>query len=336
MKITNIRRLPTITGVLSACLALGAVSVTQAADVTLRFGTYVNKVDVRYGGFQNFANLVNEKTDGRIEVQVFDSGTLHPFNKAFDSVLGGVSDISPVINEKRLPCHRMTTFTPVAVDWERHIELDKEYTALVADELAEAGLINVLSSNFSYDQEWWFMTPDAQLDKLDGQFVRDIGPVMTHIIKKWGGKPVFIAPTEVYQGAERGVVDAINMGVATFSSWKLWDVMPHMINANLFYGNIMYMMNKAKFDALSPEDQQAILDAGEEAQRAIKTPYEQWINEKVGEAVMKGGGSARALAKDERMRLIASAAEGWDDKWNEACGEELAGKIRALFEEYEG
>ena len=51
---------------------------------------------------------------------------------------------------------------------------------------------------------------------------------------------------------------------------------------------------------------------------------------------MKGGGSARALPKDERMRLIASAAEGWDDKWNEACGEELAGKIRALFQEYEG
>lgn len=336
MRTPKISRSATITGVLSACLALGAASVTQAADVTLRLGTYVNKVDVRYGGFQNFANLVNEKTNGRIEVQVFDSGTLHPFNKAYDSILGGVSDISPVTGEKRLPCHRMTNFTPTAVDWERHIELDQEYTALIADELAEAGLINVLSSNFTYDQEWWFKTPDVQLDKLDGRLVRDIGPVMTHIIKKWGGKPVFIAPTEVYQGAERGVVDAINMGVATFSSWKLWDVMPHMVNATLFYGNIMYMMNKAKFDSLSADDQKAILEAGEEAQRAIKTPYEKWINEKVGEAVMKGGGSARALPQDERLRLIASAADGWESQWDEACGKELADKIRALFKKYEG
>ena len=39
------------------------------------------------------------------------------------------------------------------------------------------------------------------------------------------------------------------MGVATYSSGKLWDVMPHMVNANLFYGNISYMMNKDKFDA---------------------------------------------------------------------------------------
>ncbi|MCY4467765.1 MAG: hypothetical protein OXC08_03515 [Thiotrichales bacterium] len=336
MRASRISRSATITGVLWTCCMLAAVTAAQAADVTLRLGTYVNKVDVRYGGFQNFANLVNEKTDGRVEVQVFDSGTLHPFNKAFDSILGGVSDISPVTGEKRLPCNRMTSFTPTAVDWERHIELDKEYTALLADELASAGLINVLSSNFTYDQEWWFKTPDVQLDKLDGRLVRDIGPVMTHIIKKWGGKPVFIAPTEVYQGAERGVVDAINMGVATFSSWKLWDVMPHMINATLFYGNIMYMMNKAKFDALSPEDQQAILEAGEEAQRAIKAPYEQWINEKVGEAVMKGGGSARALPKEERLRLIADAADGWESQWDEACGKELADKIRALFKKYEG
>ena len=320
-----------------ACTAAVAVPAAQAADTTLlRLGTYVNKVDVRYQGFQLFAKRVNEKTDGRVEVQIFDSGTLHPFNKAYDSILGGVSDISPVSGEKRLACHRFTSFTPVAIDWERHVELDKEYTALIAPELAKAGLINVLSSNFSYDQEWWFKEPDAQLDKLNGRLVRDIGPVMTHIIKKWGGKPVFIAPTEVYQGAERGVVDAINMGVATFSSWKLWDVMPHMINANLFYGNVMYMMNKRKFDALSAADQEAILAAGAEAAAWIKGPYEQWINEKVGEAVMKSGGSARALPKEERLRLISSAAEGWESQWDEACGAELANKIRALFKKYEG
>ena len=55
-------------------------------------------------------------------------------------------------------------------------------------------------------------------------------------------------------GDGRGVVDGINMGVATCSSWKLWTVMPYMVNANLFYGNIQYMMNKAKFDALTAEE----------------------------------------------------------------------------------
>lgn len=327
----------TTLGAIIAGLALPLAA--SGADTTLRFSTYVNKTDARYKGFEHFAEKVAEFSDGRIEVQIFDSGTLHSFSKAIDAVIGGVSDISAVVGgaaDKRVACARLTHFTPAAIDWERHVDLDLEYNALLAEEMAKAGLKVVLSSNFSYDQEWWFKTPDVQLDKLDNRLVRDVGPVMSHIIARWGGKPVFIAPTEVYQSAERGVVDAINMGVATFSSWKLWDVMPHMVNANLFYGNVMYSMSKNKFDGLSAADQEAIMKAGEAAARWIKEPYEQWINASVGEAIMKGGGSARALPQAERLRLIADAAEGWESQWDEACGAELAGKIRALFAKYKG
>jgi len=86
------------------------------------------------------------------------------------------------------------------------------------------------------------------------------------MIETWGGEPVFVAPKEVFQSAERGVVDGINMGVATYSSWKLWTVMPYMVNANLFYGNIQYMMNKDKFDALTGEEQQALVEAAAETE----------------------------------------------------------------------
>ena len=89
--------------------------------------------------------------------------------------------------------------------------------------------------------------------------MRSIGPLVSTMIETWGGKPVFIAPKEVFQSAERGVVDGINMGVATYSAWKLWGVMPHMVKANMFYGNIIYMVNKRKFEALSAADQDALM-----------------------------------------------------------------------------
>jgi len=314
-------------------------ATASAAETKIRFATYVNQIDQRYQGFKHFAKLVHEKTDGRVEVEIFDSGTLHSFSKAIDSVIGGVSDISPMAGgavDKRLPCTRMTHFTPTAVDWERHVALDQEYNALVSDEMAKAGLVIILNSSFTYDQEWWFREPRRTLDNLNGMLIRDIGPTMSHIIKTWGGEPVFISPKEVFQGADRGVVDGINMGVSTFSSWKLWSVMPHMINANLFYGTVMYSMNKKKFDKLSSADQKALLEAGKEAAIWNKKPFEDWINMKVGEAIMKGGGSAYALPQKERLRLIKSAAEGWESQWDEACGPELANKIRALFKKYEG
>ncbi|MGH6906115.1 MAG: TRAP transporter substrate-binding protein DctP [Geminicoccaceae bacterium] len=330
------------TGFVAGALGVGALiggTGFAEAETKLRFATYVNEIDIRYKGFEYFAEQVRERTGGEVVIEIFGSGTLHPFTKGIDSVLGGVSDISPLSAggiDNRLPCAYVTNFMPVPVDWERHAELDQEYNALLRDELANLGLVVVLSSNFSYDQEWWFHTPVEHLDQLDGKLVRSVGPVVTQIIEKWGGEPVFIDPKEVYQSAERGVVDGINMGVATYSSWQLWGVMPHMINAGLFYGNVMYAMSKDKFDALSPEHQEAIMAAGVDAARWIKPQYEAWINEQVGLAVMKGGGSARALDPDERLRLIESAAEGWNDQMDEACGPELAAKLRALFSKYAG
>ena len=251
-----------------SCLTLallGALAIaapmTAAAQTTLRLSTYVNEVDVRYQGFKKFGELVAAKTQGRVKVEVFPSSTLHGWSEGVDAVLGGVSDISWMPADKRLPCYRVTSLYPMVVDMSKQIELDAAYAALVKDEAAKVGLMPLINSNYSYDQEWWFKTKDADLSKLDGKLVRSIGPLVSMMIETWGGKPVFVAPKEVFQSAERGVVDGINMGVATYSAWKLWGVMPHMVKANLFYGNIIYMINKKKFDGLSPADQAAVLAA---------------------------------------------------------------------------
>ena len=325
----------TMLAVAAVALTATTAADTAAAETTIRLSTYVNEIDIRYKGFQKFAELVEAKTSGRVKVQIFPSATLHGWSEGVDAVQGGVSDISWIPADKRLPCYRVTSLYPVAIDLEKQIDLDAAYTELIKPEAAKVNLVPVINSNYSYDQEWWFKGPIASLGKLDGQLVRSIGPLVSMMITTWGGKPVFVAPKEVFQSAERGVVDGINMGVATYSSWKLWSVMPYMVNANLFYGNIQYMMNKKKFDGLSPEDQKAVLEAGKESEVWLKPKYENWVDERVGNAVMKGGGAAVSITQDQRMSLIKSVQSKWDkNDVDPACGAELAGKIRALFAKF--
>jgi TRAP-type C4-dicarboxylate transport system substrate-binding protein len=107
-----------------------------------------------------------------------------------------------------------------------------------------------------------------------------------------------------------------------------------MVAAKLFYGNVLYVMNKAKFEKLSPQDQKAVLAAGVDTARWLKPRYEKWINEQVGQAVLQGNGSARAIVGKEREQLIASVAAGWNDKMDEMCGADAAKRLRALFEKY--
>ncbi len=321
-------------GVLTACLT-GLFIQTAFAKEVIRLSTYVNETDIRYEGFKHFAELVNEKTGGEVEIQIFPSATLHGWSEGVDAVQGGVSDISWIPADDRLSCYRVTSLYPALINLENQVELDASYASLILDEAAKNGLHPLFNSNYSYDQEWWFEEQLDDISNLEGKLVRSIGPLVSMMIESWGGKPVFVAPKEVFQSAERGVVDGINMGVATYSSWKLWDVMPYMVNASLFYGNIIYMINKDKFDGLSAESQQALTDAAKETETWLKPLYEQWVNERVGQAVMQGGGAAVSLDDEKREELIAVIQPKWDEEVNNQCGQELADKIRALFSDHQ-
>ena len=316
-------------------LALTPLFASNAfAQTTLRLSTYVNETDIRLSGFQKFAELTEEKTEGRVKVQIFPSSTLHGWSEGVDAMLGGVSDISWVPADTRLACYRVTSLYPAVVNLENQIEMDAKYAELIRPEAERVGLLPLINSNYSYDQEWWFEEPVADISKLDGQLVRSIGPLVSMMIESWGGKPVFIAPREVYQSAERGVVDGINMGVATYSSWQLWSVMPYMVNGSLFYGNIIYMINKSKFETLSAADQAAVMAAARESEEWLKPRYEAWVNEQVGNAVMKGGGSAVSLPLEQRQALVSAAQQQWNPTVDQDCGAELAGQVRALFNQY--
>lgn len=314
-----------------ACAATAAfASTAQAQTTTLRLSTYVNEVDVRFEGFKKFAELVSTKTNGRVKVEVFGSSTLHGWSEGIDAMLGGVADIAWVSADKRLPCYRVTSLYPIAIDMKKQVPLDAAYSALIAPEALKVGLVPLINSNYSYDQEWWFKKPNTDLGKIDGQLVRSIGPLTSMMIETWGGKPVFIAPKEVFQSAERGVVDGINMGVATYSAWKLWGVMPHMVKANLFYGNIQYMISKRKLDSLSPADQKALEAAANESESWLKPKYEKWVDDSIADAV-KQGGTVSTISADKRKALLSSVTGKWDAEVNAGCGPELAGKVRTLF-----
>jgi TRAP-type C4-dicarboxylate transport system substrate-binding protein len=328
-----------VSGITKKCLSLTAIAIAAvaahssaiAATTTLRLSTYVNEVDIRYEGFKKFAELAAAKTNGRVKVEIFPSSTLHGWSEGVDAMLGGVSDISWVPADKRLPCYRVTSLYPTAVNLEGQVEMDAAYADLMRGEAAKVGLVPLINSNYSYDQEWWFEEPVTDMTKLNGKLVRSIGPLVSMMIETWGGKPVFVAPKEVFQSAERGVVDGINMGVATYSSWKLWSVMPYMVNASLFYGNINYMISKAKFDGLSKADQAALQAAAKESEVWLKPRYETWVDERVGNAVMKGGGAAVSVSKDQRMSLINSVQKKWDVEVDKACGVPMANQVRSLF-----
>ncbi len=133
----------------SLILGASALSLANAAE-TLRLSTYVNENDIRYEGFQHFAELVNEKTKGEVEIKIFPSSTLHGWSEGVDAVQGGVSDISWIPADNRLNCYRTTSLYPIHIDLENQVELDAAYAGLIKGEAEKNGLVPLFNSNYSY------------------------------------------------------------------------------------------------------------------------------------------------------------------------------------------
>lgn len=97
------------------CLTGVSLAISAQAATTLRLSTYVNESDIRFDGFKKFAELAEQKTEGRVKVQIFPSSTLHGWSEGIDAVLGGVSDISWMPADKRLACYRVTSLYPALI-----------------------------------------------------------------------------------------------------------------------------------------------------------------------------------------------------------------------------
>jgi TRAP-type C4-dicarboxylate transport system substrate-binding protein len=106
--------------------------------------------------------------------------------------------------------------------------------------------------------------------------------------------------------------------------------MPHMVKANLFYGNINYMVNKRKFETLSPADQAAVMAAARESEVWLKPQYEKAVDTDIANAV-KQGGTVTNLPAAQRRAMVDSIAAKWKTEVDKECGADMANKVRALF-----
>ncbi|MFO7759642.1 MAG: hypothetical protein R6V26_14400 [Roseovarius sp.] len=124
------------------------------------------------------------------------------------------------------------------------------------------------------------------------------------------------------------------IAVTALGAVALWDVVPYRVNANLHDGDMTYMMNKSKSDAMTEAEQTAVMEAAHETDDWLKARHEDWVDQRIGTAVMKGGAAAVSMSRNTRAGPIESVQASWNATVDEACGPELAGQIRDLFAQH--
>jgi TRAP-type C4-dicarboxylate transport system substrate-binding protein len=131
--------------------------------------------------------------------------------------------------------------------------------------------LTLLSLSSTSPEEIISLKPLRSLDDLKGVKIRVTGASHSRSAKALGLIPLPMPSSEIYTSLQRGVIDA-SMGVdVTFKARKLYEVAKYQLNLGAFLFDWALLMNKTKFDKLTQDQKNVILNASEIYRHAMCT-----------------------------------------------------------------
>jgi TRAP-type transport system periplasmic protein len=260
--------------------ASGSDSGKAEKAVTLKLGHIAGEDDPWNLGAKKFAELVNEKTDGSVKIDVYASSTLGNDRDLIEGMQLGSVDFALVAGVLS------NFYEPYSILELPYLFRDREHMEKVLyGEVGEQLKADLLTNAQVRGLQFWERTPrqltaNKKVTKpsdLDGIKIRV--PEIPASIAAWkamGATPTPMAFSEVYSSLQTGVIDAQENPLALIESSKLQEVQKYLINTNHVYGYVMLTMSDATYSKLSKKQQKAVEEAAKEAtEYENKIVYEQ-------------------------------------------------------------
>lgn len=261
-------------GLLASLLAAGVIAgvsgMAQAQTQSLRFASEAARSDPQFAGGEKMNELLKAKTKGALEVKVYADSSLGNAQTAISSARGGTIDIVvsgssnytgivPLLGVYDIPFMFKDTAHAYRV-------LDGKIGQEIMDKLSEFGLQGLAYWDTGWRQLSNSRGPVHTPADVKGLKVRTNGsPAHNEAWKLLGANPVPMPIGELYTGLEMKTVDAQEQSLGLLYSGKFYEVQKHLSLTNHAYSALLVAMNKAKFDALSPANQKAVIEAAREA-----------------------------------------------------------------------
>jgi TRAP-type C4-dicarboxylate transport system substrate-binding protein len=317
---------------LAASLVVSWVSTVAAAE-TWDLANEYNATSIHAEGDVFFADQLKEKSGGEIEIVHHFGGALgYKSLDQFDAVgdgaipiadtyVGPLGGIDPMFLLPSLP------FLAKTADEARLLyEVAKPYY----DEIFAASNQKLLYSSPWPPSGIWAKKPVASMADLANLKIRTYDANGTIALKAAGAAPIQLSWADVVPQLSTGGIDAVLTSAESGANAKFWEHLSHFTEINYAMPLNMLHINLDVFNGLSPELQQAVLEAAE------ATSARNW------QAVLGRVEANYAEMKQNGLTVVTEVPEDYLAALNEASREALddwlaktGDKGQAIIEEYE-
>jgi C4-dicarboxylate-binding protein DctP len=278
-------------------------TTTMAADTILRISLQLPLKSHLGQNLLMFKNEVEKKSNGGIEVQIYDSAQLYKDKEVPQAVGSGAIEMGvasltrfvgdvPAVDVFYLPF----MFNTEALV-RRAVAPDSPVRSLLDEAILDTGS-RVL---------WWqayggaiMLSKGAPVKSpadMVGRKVRVFGKTLGAFTEAAGGSPTLISGSEQYLAYQRGTVDYGMTGVSGVKSRKLWEVMDHITVTNHADIEFIVLVNEKFWQGLSEADRKLISSAARNAEIAVR------------DEMAKIEADAYAAAKQNGMTVYTPNAE---------------------------
>ncbi|WP_027135615.1 TRAP transporter substrate-binding protein [Geminicoccus roseus] len=261
-------RLPALAVLLAGLVATSGMATAQT---TLRLAENQPDDNPVTIAMQRFAELVDQKTNGEVKVEVYSGGQLGQEPESIEQAQAGVIDfarVNSVVLANVSPSMGAFTLPYVFRDVEHKYKvLDGDVGQEVLADLQQVGLIGfdymeAGTRNFYSGADH----PVKSIEDLKGLKIRvQPAPISTRMVELLGATPTPMNYGEVYSALQTGVIDGAENDYVSYLTSSHFDVAPNLIEDGHLSPPALLVMNLATFQGLPQEQQDAIREAAAEA-----------------------------------------------------------------------
>jgi len=256
---------------------------------------------------ETFKKEVARLSNNTIQVDLFPNNTLGGGFEQVDQLRtgqiqlawGGLSfydKLAPEVGAATLPFGASSAAQAIC-------EIDSDFGRYMESKMAEKGVLIIGWGQIGARHVTNNKRPIKTVEDMKGLKIRTpSGEAWELTFRALGANPTPIDIKELYQALQQGVVDGQENPYDNMLVRKFYEVQKYLSNTGHFFDWSGYMVNKAAFDKLTPEQQKAVKDA---MATAIKEQREisERENKTAREGLIKGGMQYTELSPAELAKF---------------------------------
>jgi len=297
---------------------------------TLRLGHVVQEGSAPDAGSRKFADLVYEKTNGGIVIEIFTGGTLGQNREMIEMLQNGTLDFTHPTVAVLSGFTDRTKILDLPFLFKDVESAEKVLTGEIGKDILNSLENNELIGLGWYSQGWRQTTANKAIrtpDDFKGIKIRTQDNTL-HIagFNQLGASAIPMAFSEVFTGLQQKTIDAQENPYTNIYLNAYYEVQSHVIETRHVYDSIALLMSKRTFDSLTPDEQTAIREAAEEA-CAYERKYVMEKDEESKQAIIATGKTEIVELTPAEWDVFRAAVQPVYDKYASEVGEALLNQI---------